>query len=39
MFIMKTMYIDYCGGYVPLFVRRIFFQSSQDVSERLAQMI
>ena len=26
---MKTTDIDYCGGYVPLFVRHIFFQSSQ----------
>ena len=24
-----TVDVDYCGGYVPLFVRHIFFQSSQ----------
>ena len=29
MFVMKTIDIDYCGGYVPLFVRQIFFQKSQ----------
>jgi hypothetical protein len=29
MFVMKTVDIDYCGGYVPLFMRQIFFQSSQ----------
>ena len=24
-----TVDVDYCGGYVPLFVRHIFFQNSQ----------
>jgi hypothetical protein len=26
---LQTVEIYYCGGYVPLFVRQIFFQSSQ----------
>ena len=34
MIVMETTYLQtveiyYCGGYVPLFVRQIFFQSSQ----------
>ena len=39
MFVMITVDIDYCGGYVPLFVRHILFQELTDVSEILAQII
>jgi hypothetical protein len=44
MIVMETTYLQtieiyYCGGYVPLFVRWIFFQKLTDVSERLAQII